>query len=149
MSEVIAPGVVAGPALIGPRVLQCEARDAEHANPIGAVGRVDRYPTLASSVPQLFEGVGSVDLGIPPLDLWSGVTNHVAVQLKGVPRKLSLRHGRLHKPSWRGKVWQGGRKERVRAVERCEKVKGWSKKQIQPNERMIKAKRKKKQASNH
>lgn len=109
MSEVIALGVVAGPALIGPRVLQCEASDAKHTNPIGTVGRVDRYPTLAGSVPQLLEGVGSVDLSIPPLDLWSGVTNHVAVQLKGVPRKLSLRHWRLHKPSWRGKVYRDGR----------------------------------------
>lgn len=79
MSEVIALGVVAGPALIGPRVLQRQSSDAKHTNPIGTIGRVDRYPTLASSVPQLLEGVSSVDLGIPPLDLWSGVANHVAV----------------------------------------------------------------------
>lgn len=51
LSAVIAPGVVAGPALIGPRVLQCEARDAQHTDPIEAVGRVDGYPTLAGSVP--------------------------------------------------------------------------------------------------
>lgn len=114
MSEVIAPGVVAGPALIRPRVLQCEARDAEHTDPIGAIGRVDGYPTLAGSVPQLLEGVSSVDLSIPPLDLRSGVTDHVAVQLKGVPRKLSLRHWRLHKPSWRGKVYRDGREGKGR-----------------------------------
>lgn len=114
MSAVIAPGVVARPTLIGPRVLQCEARDAEHTDPIGAVGRVDGYPTLAGSVPQLLEGVGPVDLGIPPLDLWSGVTDHLAVQLKGVPRKLSLRQWRLHKPSWRRKVYQDGREGKGR-----------------------------------
>lgn len=114
MSEVIAPGVVARSALIGPRVLQCEARDAEHTDPVAAVGRVDGYPTLAGSVPQLLEGVSSVDLSIPPLDLWGGVTNHVAVQLKGVPRELSLRHGRLHKPSWRGKVCRDGREGKGR-----------------------------------
>lgn len=96
---VIAPGVVAGPTLIGPRVLQCEACDAEHTDSIGAIGCVDGYPTLAGSVPQLLEGVSSVDLGMPPLDLWNGVADHIAVQLKGVPRKLSLRHWRLHKPS--------------------------------------------------
>lgn len=114
MSEVIALGVVAGPALIGPRVLQCEACDAEHTDSVGAVGRVDGDPTLAGSVPQLLEGVGPVDLSIPPLDLRSGVTDHVAVQLKGVPRKLSLRQWRLHKPSWRGKVYRDGREGKGR-----------------------------------
>lgn len=109
MSEIIAPRVVARPALIGPRVLQCEARDAEHTDPIGAVRRVDGHPPLAGSVPQLLEGVRSVDLSVPPLDLWSGVTHHLAVQLKGVPRELSLREWRLHKPSWRRKVYWDGR----------------------------------------
>lgn len=51
LSAVIAPGVVASPALIGPRVLQCEACDAQHTDPIGAVGHVDGYPAFAGSVP--------------------------------------------------------------------------------------------------
>lgn len=112
MSEVIALGVVAGPTLIGPGVLQHEPCDAQHTDPIGAVGCVDGYPALAGTVPQLLEGVSSVDLGVPPLDLRSWVTNHVAVQLKGVPRELSLGHWRLHKPSWRGGGVYLGRKER-------------------------------------
>lgn len=110
MSEVIASGVVARPALVGPRVLQCEARDTEHTDPIGAVGRVDGHPALAGSVPKLLEGFGSVDLSVPPLDLWCGVTDHLAVQLKGIPSELSLRQWRLHKPSWRGEVFRDGEK---------------------------------------
>lgn len=109
MAQVVAPRVVAGPALVGPGVLQREARDAQHAHPVVAVGRVDGHAALAGAVPQLLEGVDAVDLCVPPLDLWGGVTDHVAVQLKGVQRELSLRHWRLHKPSWRGKVyWEGG-----------------------------------------
>ena len=113
LAQVVAPRVVAGPALVGPRVLQREARDAQHAHTVGTVGCVDGHATLASAFPQLLEGVDAVDLGIPPLDLRGGVTDHIAVQLKGVPCELCLRHGRFHKPSWRGKVcWGGKGKER-------------------------------------
>lgn len=107
MSEVIALRVVARPALIGPRVLQSEAPNDEHAHAVGSGRRVNRNPPFAGPVPQLLKGVRPVDLSVPPLDLGGGVTDHVAVQLKGVPCELNLRHGRLHKPGWRGKSAKG------------------------------------------
>lgn len=51
LSEVIAPGVVAGPTLVGPRVLQREPCDAQYTDPVGAVGCVDGHPALAGAVP--------------------------------------------------------------------------------------------------
>lgn len=106
MAQVVAARVVTGPAFVGSRVLKREACDAQHAHAVGAVGRVDGDAPLPGAVPQLLEGVGAVYLSVPPLDLWRGVTNHVTVQLKGVSRELCLRHGRLHKPSWRGRGFQ-------------------------------------------
>jgi len=117
LPQVVALGVVAGPALVGPGVLEREARDAEHADAVGAVRRVDGHPALAGSVPQQLEGVGSVDLGVPPLDVRHGVADHVAVQLEGVPRELGLGHRRLHEPGWRGgeKRVEGEKKANVKS----------------------------------
>lgn len=147
MSEVIALRVVARPALIGPRVFQREARNAEHAHVIGSVRRVNRHTPLAGPVPQQLKGVRPVDLSVPPLDLGDGVTNHVAVQLKGVPCELYLRHGRLHKPGWRGKSASGWQ-ERERGRRGLEwkggenKAKGWTRKAFEENKEEMMVKRK-------
>lgn len=93
--QVIAPRVVAGPAFIGAGVVQRQPGHGQHAHAVGAVRRVDGDATLASAIPQLPKGVPAVDLRVPPLDLWCGVPHHVAVQLEGVTRELSLRQGRL------------------------------------------------------
>lgn len=90
LPQVVATWVVAGPALVDPGVLQREAGDGQHAHTVGAVGRVDGHPPLAGAVPQLLEGVRPVNIGIPPLDLRHGVTDHVTVQLKGVSSELYL-----------------------------------------------------------
>lgn len=95
MVEVVTPRVVAGSALVGPSVVQREARDGQHAHAVGAVRRVDGHPPLAGAVPQLPEGIGPIDLRVPPLDLRGGVPHHVTVQLKGVARELGLRQRRL------------------------------------------------------
>lgn len=122
MAQVVAARVVTGPAFVGSGVLERDARDTQYAHAVAAVGRVDGDAPLPGAIPQLLEGVGAVYLGVPPLDLRRGVTNHVTVQLKGVSRELCLRHGRLHKPSWRGRGFQsdgdgggegfGGKEER-------------------------------------
>lgn len=90
LPQVIPPGVVAGPALVSPRVFQGKAGYSQHTHPIGPVGSVYGDPALPSAIPQLFESLGPVDFRIPPLDLWSGVPNHITVQFKGVPRELSF-----------------------------------------------------------
>lgn len=90
MPQVIPPGVVAGPALVSPRVFQGEAGYSQHAHPIRPVGRVNGDTALPSAIPQLFERLSPVDFSIPPLDLWSGIPNHITVQFKGVPRELSF-----------------------------------------------------------
>lgn len=90
---VVTSRVIAGSALIGPSIVQRETRDTHHTHGIGAVGRADGHPTLTGAVPQLPEGICSVDLRVPPLDFWGGVSHHVTVQLKGVARELSLRQG--------------------------------------------------------
>lgn len=91
MVQVVTPRVIAGSALIGPSVVQGETGDTQHAHGVGAVGRADGHSPLTGAVPQLPEGIGSVDLRVPPLDFWGWVSNHVTVQLKGVARELSLR----------------------------------------------------------
>lgn len=98
--QVVAPRVVAGPALVGAGVVQRQPSDSQHAHAVGAVCRVDGDAALAGAVPQLPEGVAAVDLRVPPLDLRRGVPHHVAVQLKGVARELGLRQGRLDKAGW-------------------------------------------------
>lgn len=90
LAKVVAAWVVAGPALIDPGVLQCEARDGQDAHMVGAGRRGDGHPSLAGTVPELLEGVRPVNISIPPLDLWHGITDHVAVQLKGVSCELYL-----------------------------------------------------------
>lgn len=89
--EVIASRVVAGSALVGPGVIQREMGDSQHAHRVDPIRRVDRHPPLTGTVPQLPERVRSVDLRVPPLDFWGGVTHYVTVELKGVTRELSLR----------------------------------------------------------
>lgn len=90
LPQVIPPGVVAGPALVSPRVFQGEAGYSQHAHPIRPVGGVNGDPALPRAIPQLFERLSPVDFSVPPLDLWSGVPNHITVQFKGVPRELSF-----------------------------------------------------------
>lgn len=104
--QVVTSGVVAGPALVGPSIVQHETGNAQHAHAVCAIGRVDGHSPLTGAVPQLPEGIGSVDLSVPPLDLWGGVSHHVTVQLKGVARELSLRERWFHKASWtRWRQW--------------------------------------------
>lgn len=91
MVQVVSSRVIAGSAFIGPRIIQRETRDAQHAHGVGAIGRADGHSPLTGAVPQLPEGIGSVDLRVPPLDLWGGVSHHITVQLKGVACELSLR----------------------------------------------------------
>lgn len=90
LAEVVAAWVVAGPALVDPSVLQREAGDGQHTHMVGAGRRGDGHPSLAGTVPKLLEGVRPVNISIPPLDLRHGVTDHVAVQLKGVSCELYL-----------------------------------------------------------
>lgn len=88
--QVVAPWVVAGPALVGAGVVQRQPGDSQHAHAVCAVRRVDGDAALAGAVPQLPERVATVDLGVPPLDLRRGVSHHVAVQLEGVACELGL-----------------------------------------------------------
>lgn len=62
LAQVVAPRVVAGSALKRPGVVQREIRHSQHAHRVGAVGRTDGHPPLTGAVPQLPEGIGSVDL---------------------------------------------------------------------------------------
>lgn len=87
---VVASRVVAGPALVHSGVLQREARDGQHADAVGAVRRVDGHPPLASAVPQQLEGIRSVDIGVPPLDLRHRIPHHVTVELEGVSGEFGL-----------------------------------------------------------
>lgn len=84
MVQIIPPWIITGPALVRPGILQAETRHAQNAHAVGAVRRVDGDAVFMGAVPELAERVGPVDLGVPPLDLWGRVTNHVTVQLKGV-----------------------------------------------------------------
>lgn len=89
--QVVTSRVIAGSALIGPGIVQRETRDTQHAHAVGAVGRADGYSPFTGAVPQLPEGISLVDLSVPPLDFWGGVSHHFTVKLKGVTRELSLR----------------------------------------------------------
>lgn len=91
MVQVITARVIAGSALIGPNIVHRETRDPQQAHGVGAIGRVDGDSPLTGAVPKLPEGIGPVDLRVPPLDFGGGVSHHVTVQLKGVARELSLR----------------------------------------------------------
>ena len=97
LMEVVTSRVIACSALIRPSVIQRETRDPQHAHWVDAIRRADGHPSLTGAVPQLPERVGSVDLCVPPLDFWGGVTYYVTVQLKGVACELSLRQRWLHK----------------------------------------------------
>lgn len=98
--QVITSWVIAGSALVGPNIVQHEVGDTQHTHCVGTVGRADGHPTLAGAVPQLPEGIGSVDLRVPPLDFWGGVTHYITVQLKGVACELSLGKRGFHKARW-------------------------------------------------
>lgn len=98
--QVVTSRVIAGSALVGPSIVQRETRDTQHTNGVCAVSRADGHSPLTGAVPQLPEGIGSVDLRVPPLDFWGGVSHHVTVQLKGVARELSLRKRWFHKARW-------------------------------------------------
>lgn len=98
--QIVTARIIAGSALVRPNVLQCETRDAQHTHCIRTVGCADGYPPLAGAVPQLPEGIDSVDLRVPPLDLRGGVTHYLAVKLKGVSCQLCLRKRRFHKARW-------------------------------------------------
>lgn len=89
--EVVTSWVIAGSALVGPGVVQHETRDTQHTHGVGAVSRADGDSPLTGAVPQLPEGIGPIDLRVPPLDFWGGVSHHVTVQLKGVACELNLR----------------------------------------------------------
>ncbi len=91
MVQVVTPRVIAGSALVRPSIVQRETRDTQYAHAVGAVGRADGHSPLTGAIPQLPEGIGSVDLRVPPLDFWGRGSYHVTVQLKGVARELSLR----------------------------------------------------------
>lgn len=90
MPQVIPLGVVAGPALVSPRVLQGEPGYSQHTHAVCPVGGVYGDTALPSTVPQLSERLCPVDFCVPPLDLWRGAPDHVTVQLKGVPSELSF-----------------------------------------------------------
>lgn len=98
--QVVTSRVIAGSALVGPSIVQRETRDTQHTNGVCAVSRADGHSPLTGAVPQLPEGISSVDLRVPPLDFWGGVSHHVTVQLKGVARELSLRKRWFHKARW-------------------------------------------------
>lgn len=88
--EVVPPRVVAGSALVRPGVVQRETGHSQHAHGVHAVRSADGQPPPAGAVPQLPERVRSVQLRVPPLDLWGGVTYDVTVQLKDVARQFSV-----------------------------------------------------------
>lgn len=107
--QVVSPRVVAGSALVRPRIVQHETGHSQHAGGVAAVRRADGHAPLPGAVPQLPEGVDSIDLRVPPLDLRGGVSHHVAVQLKGVARELGLRQGGFHKAGWRRRRFKDDR----------------------------------------
>lgn len=113
MVEVIAARVIAGSAFVGPSIIQHEARDAQHADSVGAVSCVDGDAPLTGAVPQLPEGLGPIDLRVPPLDFRGGVPHYVTVQLKVVAREFTLRERGFHKAScwWRFRGPPGAPKE--------------------------------------
>lgn len=98
--QVVTSRVIAGSALVCPNIVQREIWDTQHTHCIGTVGCADGHPPLSSAVPQLPEGISSVDLRVPPLDFWGGVAHYVTVKLKGVSCELSLRKRWFHKASW-------------------------------------------------
>lgn len=98
--EVIASRVIAGSALVGPSIVQSETCHPQHTHCVEAISCADGHPPLTGAVPQLPERVGSVDLRVPPLDLWGGGTYHVTVQLKGVTCELCLGKRWFHKTRW-------------------------------------------------
>lgn len=114
MVQVVASRVITGSALVRPSIIQRKTRDTQHAHAVGTVGRVDGHSPLTGAVPQLPEGISSVDLRVPPLDFWGGVSHHVTVQLKGVARELSFRKRRFHKASW----WWRFRGQHVQRLKR-------------------------------
>lgn len=128
--QVVTSRVIAGSALIGPSVVQRETRDAQHAHGVGAVRRVDGYSPLTGAVPQLPEGIGSVDLWVPPLDFWGGVSHHVTVQLKGVARELSLRERWFNKARWWWRRWGSVSRDKAKRKEnrwKGKRITGWIK----------------------
>lgn len=108
--EVVTPRVIAGSAFVRPAIVQHETRHSQHAGRVAAVRRADGDPPLTGAVPQLPEGVDSIDLRVPPLDFRGGVSHHVAVQLKGVARELGLRQRGFHEARWRTRFKDGRRR---------------------------------------
>lgn len=99
MVEVVTSWVIAGSALIGPSIVQHETRDAQYTHGVGAISCADGDSPLTGAVPQLPEGISSIDLRVPPLDFWGGVSHHVTVQLKGVACELGLGKRGFYKAS--------------------------------------------------
>lgn len=98
--EVVPPRLVAGSALVRPGVVQREAWHSQHTYRVHTIRRVDWHPPPPGAIPQLPERVRSVELRVPPLDFWGGVTYYITVQLKGVACEFSLGQGWFHKARW-------------------------------------------------
>lgn len=103
-AQVVAVGVVAGPALVGARVLRSELVDGHAAGRVPVVGGVDVDAVQPSAVPELGTGVIGTAPFKPPLDLGDRAAHGLAVQLHAAPRPPLLGQWRLDEAGYRGRV---------------------------------------------
>lgn len=101
---MVAVRVVAGPALVGARVLRSELVDGHAAGRVLAVGGVDVDAVQPSAVPELGAGVIGTIPFKPPLDLGDGAAHGLAVQLHTAPRPPLLGQWRLDEAGYRERV---------------------------------------------
>lgn len=91
LRQVVAVGVVAGPALVHARVIGREVCDGDGAGGVQVVGGVDPDTVLPCAIPELGIGLVWVVALKPPLDLGDGAANRLAVQLHAVLSQSLLR----------------------------------------------------------
>lgn len=100
LRQVVAVGVVAGPALVGARVVEREVGDVDGAGGVLLVSGVDFDPVLPGTIPQLDSSLVGLGPFEPPLDLWDGAADGLTVQFHTVLCQFLLRQRRLCKASY-------------------------------------------------
>lgn len=102
--QVVAVRVVAGPALVGARILCSELVDGHAAGRVLLVGGVDVDAVQPSAVPELGAGIIGTIPFKPPLDLGDGAAHGLAVQLHTAPRPPLLGQWGLDEAGYRERV---------------------------------------------
>lgn len=91
LRQVVAIGVVAGPAFVRARVFNHQVSDGDSAGGVVLVSCADLDPVLPGAIPQLYGSFIGISSFKPPLDFGDGVANSLTVQFHAFLCQFLLR----------------------------------------------------------